>query len=157
MPRKAPDDGLTAQQRHHKKHRERRLARKRELRNTDEFRAKARAYAKEWRARNKTEICEKRRARYQLIKARIIAAGRKRSLRLNYNLTLEDFDALLEAQSGKCWICGVEHKEQSQKRLHVDHCHKSGKVRGLLCMSCNTKLGWVERYFVLIMRYLTRG
>ena len=54
-----------------------------------------------------------------------------------YGLSYDDFEALVAKQEGKCAICNV-HKGNT---LVVDHCHKSGKVRGLLCSGCNTGLG----------------
>lgn len=56
-------------------------------------------------------------------------------------MTLEDYDKLLDAQHSCCAICGmtqVEHK----KRFFIDHCHKTGKPRGLLCHRCNSMLGY---------------
>ena len=47
-------------------------------------------------------------------------------LRRNYGITLEEYKDMVEAQNSKCLICGAEAK------LHVDHCHISGKIRGLL-------------------------
>jgi hypothetical protein len=55
------------------------------------------------------------------------------------------FQALLQAQGGKCAICGATHGHRSCRgrlcRLAVDHDHRTGKVRGLLCNSCNRGLG----------------
>ena len=45
-----------------------------------------------------------------------------------------DYDAMLAAQGGVCAICGNPPKT---RRLHIDHDHKTGKVRGLLCFQCN--------------------
>lgn len=59
-----------------------------------------------------------------------------------YGLTLEDYDSLLEAQSRVCKICGKEHTKG--KPLVVDHCHKTGLVRGLLCGPCNSGLGFMR-------------
>lgn len=53
-----------------------------------------------------------------------------------YNLTLQKYQEMNLSQKGKCLICGLE------KFLVVDHCHKSNKVRGLLCDSCNRGLGF---------------
>jgi hypothetical protein len=53
-----------------------------------------------------------------------------------YGLSSEDYDRLLEYQGGGCAICGGKRKY----RLNVDHCHKSGLVRGLLCRRCNKLL-----------------
>lgn len=57
-----------------------------------------------------------------------------------YGITLEQYDAMLEAQNNGCAICGVS-PEQNGRRLDIDHCHTSGKVRGLLCTNCNTGIG----------------
>lgn len=62
---------------------------------------------------------------------------RERGLKSNYNLDLSSYNSLLESQQGKCAIC----KKGSDKHLFVDHCHKTGKIRGLLCQHCNTLLG----------------
>lgn len=47
---------------------------------------------------------------------------------------------MLEAQNHRCAICGGERTGPGT-RLHIDHCHKTGKVRGLLCSKCNTVIG----------------
>lgn len=54
-----------------------------------------------------------------------------------YGLTLEELVFLFEKTNGKCEICG----KAPRKTLCVDHCHKTGKVRGLLCEICNKSLG----------------
>lgn len=58
-----------------------------------------------------------------------------------YGLTGKAFRALWAAQNGGCGICAVPLDTLTGKQLHVDHDHKTGKVRGLLCNSCNTALG----------------
>lgn len=60
-------------------------------------------------------------------------------LRLKYDLSLEEFEAMNEAQDGKCAICGQPCPIHS--RLSVDHDHETGRVRGLLCSSHNVGLG----------------
>jgi hypothetical protein len=67
-------------------------------------------------------------------------AQRKCHFRDTYGITIEEYNALLKHQKRKCAICGKRHYEKKGKRLHVDHCHKSKKVRGLLCSSCNNLL-----------------
>ncbi len=57
-----------------------------------------------------------------------------------------DYDALFERQGGKCAICGEtkvlkDGRSSKHKKLCLDHCHSSGKLRGLLCTGCNTGLG----------------
>lgn len=59
-------------------------------------------------------------------------------LKSTYGISLKDYNRMLEEQKGVCAIC---YKPQVDKALAVDHCHKSGKVRGLLCSLCNTSLG----------------
>ena len=54
---------------------------------------------------------------------------------------LGGFDALLASQGGGCAICGYRVKPGG-RRLNVDHDHKTGVVRGLLCARCNRGLGW---------------
>lgn len=61
-------------------------------------------------------------------------------IRNQYGITLEQYDTMLEAQNYKCAICGNEDEVEG-RRLAIDHCHTSGKVRGLLCGKCNRGLG----------------
>jgi len=56
-----------------------------------------------------------------------------------YGVTKEFLVDLYEKQKGKCAIC--ESAPQTARGLHVDHCHKTGAVRGLLCHGCNTGIG----------------
>jgi Recombination endonuclease VII len=68
-------------------------------------------------------------------------------------ITDADYEALLAAQGGGCAICGNPPKT---RRLHVDHDHKTGKVRGLLCHRCNRALpNWVTvEWLYAAMTYL---
>lgn len=59
-------------------------------------------------------------------------------LKRRYNITPKDYNAMLEAQGGVCAACG-NHPEGLH--LNVDHNHATGRVRGLLCSSCNLALG----------------
>lgn len=64
-------------------------------------------------------------------------------LRKQYGITVEQYDAMLAAQGGGCAICGdpPDGVGRAGVRLHVDHCHATNRVRGLLCNSCNNGLG----------------
>lgn len=53
----------------------------------------------------------------------------------NYGLTSEEYWLIYHAQDGKCFVC--HRATGARKKLSVDHCHKTGIVRGLLCSSCN--------------------
>jgi len=57
-----------------------------------------------------------------------------------YGLTIEDYNYILEQQGGVCEICRKPVSEFN-KRLHVDHDHNTGVIRGLICSSCNLMLG----------------
>lgn len=64
-------------------------------------------------------------------------------------VTGEEYEALLDASDHRCWICGEEERVDG-RRLAIDHDHETGAVRGLLCTSCNLRLGagardWYER------------
>jgi hypothetical protein len=62
-------------------------------------------------------------------------------LKRNFNLTIEDYNKMVLDQNGVCKICGQPETSKVVTRLSVDHCHSTGKVRGLLCKSCNSALG----------------
>jgi DNA repair exonuclease SbcCD ATPase subunit len=64
----------------------------------------------------------------------------KSRLKILYNLSVDDFNNLMIQQGNCCKICG-KHRDTQAKRLHVDHDHITGKVRGLLCSACNQALG----------------
>lgn len=56
-----------------------------------------------------------------------------------YNLTVQDYEEMFKKQNGVCAICG---RPPSKNKLAVDHCHETGKVRGLLCFRCNFGLSY---------------
>ena len=64
----------------------------------------------------------------------------KNKLMWDYGLTLEQYHRMFEKQEDRCGIC-KRHQSEFKKRLFVDHCHETGKVRGLLCFKCNNLLG----------------
>lgn len=86
---------------------------------------------------NRESISEKRRVRNAELQTH-----RKRHLLVSYGLTLEEYETLLTQQQGLCAICRRPSPATDRGgRLAVDHDHKTGEVRGLLCTSCNTGLG----------------
>jgi hypothetical protein len=62
-------------------------------------------------------------------------------LRRKYNITLDEYNKIFAEQEGKCAICGI-HQSELNRPLGVDHDHKTNKIRGLLCNSCNSVLGY---------------
>ena len=55
-----------------------------------------------------------------------------------YGITVDDYNRMFKEQDGRCAIC---NNHQNIRKLAVDHNHKTGKVRGLLCINCNRGLG----------------
>lgn len=98
---------------------------------------KAKTYA--WREANKDRYNGSQRA-YQAAHPEMrYGVGIKRK----YGCTLEQYNAMLVAQEGKCNICDKLHNPAVKRgRLFVDHDHKTGAIRGLLCGACNSALGY---------------
>jgi hypothetical protein len=70
------------------------------------------------------------------------ARQRDLALRRKYGISESQYLARLEAQGHRCAICGWDWRDAEEpRRLVVDHDHRTGKVRGLLCGGCNTGLG----------------
>ena len=102
---------------------------------------------KKWRERNPEKVKE---------------YARKSKLKITYGMTLEDYDNMLEKQNGGCAICGVTENTYSrwpEKYLAVDHDHKTGENRGLLCDHCNRGIGMFNDdpdLLVKASKYLTK-
>jgi len=62
----------------------------------------------------------------------------KYSLKCYYGMTVEEWETLFSSQKGACGIC------EKAVPLCVDHCHETGKIRGLLCRKCNSALGMLD-------------
>lgn len=79
---------------------------------------------------------------------------RNTQLKKRYNITIEEYDQIFQKQNGVCAICRKEEVIENQygiKRLCVDHSHKTGKVRGLLCHNCNAMLGHAKDNYVILI------
>lgn len=61
-------------------------------------------------------------------------------LKLRYGLTYDQWEQLREVENYACMICGITEDDMG-KKLDVDHCHVSGKFRGVVCNPCNNVLG----------------
>ena len=64
--------------------------------------------------------------------------NRRKYLKKSYGMTVNEYQEVHDSQSGKCAICGLSDK------LFVDHCHKTGAIRGLLCNKCNSGMGFLN-------------
>jgi len=93
---------------------------------------KSNARCREYRAEHKDEL---KAYRYE---RREQDAGQH--LQRAFDITLADYDAILEVQGSGCAICG-KTPEENGRRLDVDHDHDTNEVRGLLCNSCNKAIG----------------
>lgn len=110
----------------------------------------------EWRAKNLDKYNTSMRA-YQKAHPE---ARYGSEIKRHYGCTLEQYNAMLIAQQGKCAICDTLHNPAVKKgRLYVDHCHKTKKIRALLCSACNCMLGYAKddtRIMLEAVAYLKR-
>jgi hypothetical protein len=68
--------------------------------------------------------------------------SRIKQILYKYNLSEEDIQIMFKNQNGKCKICNIQYDNVSKHNaLYIDHCHKTTKIRGLLCSKCNRLLG----------------
>ena len=65
---------------------------------------------------------------------------KKDQIKHKYGLSIEDFEKIKIEQSNQCSIC----RKEFVKTPHIDHCHKTGRVRGLLCLKCNRGIGMLD-------------
>jgi len=125
-----------------------------------------------YRGKRETKVCQNCKQKFQALsikvragKARFCSRGcydvfrrvqkqdkflmeKKHQLKYKYGLSLNDYYELIKQQSNLCKICD----EEFNGTPFVDHCHLSGKVRGLLCNNCNTGLGLFKDSATLLER-----
>jgi hypothetical protein len=109
--------------------------------NPDKVKAIQRAY----KQRNAAKIAEVKRAWRKANPEKHRAANQR--WQMNRRMKKCDFDAMLDAQGGRCAICRTDKAFSGGgdgRRLAIDHCHSTGVVRGLLCGNCNRMLGLVK-------------
>lgn len=84
--------------------------------------------------------------RYEKVSTGAIIPGLTANQRLVklYGITADQRNRQIEMQDGKCLLCEAGLTVKGGARPHIDHCHKTGKVRGVLCNACNTRLGHFE-------------
>ena len=69
-------------------------------------------------------------------------------------MTLEEHQKLFEKQQGRCAICN-KHQSELNKEISIDHSHKTGKVRGLLCNNCNSGIGYFNDNKELLIKAIS--
>lgn len=76
----------------------------------------------------------------------VATTSRKSHFMRKYGVPHDEYDKMYEAQEGKCFLCneGGPLKVEGRHRLHTDHNHDTGKLRKLLCNTCNWKIGVLE-------------
>lgn len=87
---------------------------------------------------NNTAACHRWRQRFP---EKWEAYNRERNWKRNYGMTPEQYHKMPESQGGVCAVCGTDKPDKKRKFFSVDHCHKTGAIRGLLCTNCNFILG----------------
>jgi hypothetical protein len=134
------------------KHRQAWLARRRQLEKErywadPDYRRRKVDENSRYRAANAEAFNERRRQRYKTdpdyrrkMRARNRRDGWLRRLK-EYGISEEEYGAMLRRQRGRCGIC---KRKPGKRRLCVDHCHKTGQVRGLLCPKCNCGIGFYQ-------------
>lgn len=105
--------------------------------NPDLARKNDRASKAKYRKDNREKVLAYQRKWYAAHRDTVRSDGLKRL----YGITQAEYDSMLAAQGGRCAICGTDKPERNRKYFAVDHCHKTGAIRKLLCGSCNGGLG----------------
>ena len=126
-------------------------------------------YQKEYYLKNKERLLDYRKNFYNenkeiaILRSKTWAENNKRRrkhnvLKSTYNITIDDFEKMLEDQDYKCYCCSAKHSEL-KNGLYVDHCHSTNKVRGLLCSTCNLAIGYAKDNIDILknmIKYLER-
>jgi len=115
---------------------------------------KANERNRRWKEKNRDKVLEYKRTHYKNNKEKYLTIERDRQYKVRYGISIEDYNRMLEEQSGKCKICSSEKGGNKNQCFAVDHCHTTGRVRGLLCIKCNARLGWFELNLKEVINYL---
>ena len=105
------------------------------IRNSDMVKLKV----KDWIKNNKDKVRVSARKYYMNNIDTLRIKERAHRIKHSYGITPDQYEKILQLQHGVCKICGKPPLHG--KNLSIDHCHKTGEIRGLLCQKCNTALG----------------
>jgi len=109
---------------------------------------------------NKNKVYEKQKEYRRNNKDIVKQRRRKNYLNSAYGLSTTELDNLLLAQNNRCAICNEPLDLQNSKNVHIDHDHKTGKIRGILCQKCNLAIGLLRdnpEYTKRATEYLERN
>lgn len=134
--KKNPDKAAATARKSRQNNRASLAARMKRYREKNAERLKAADKAR--REREKGPIADRNRRWRQANKERVQARSRAKQLSA-FGLTADQYDAMHAAQGGLCAVCSKP--QPGKRRLAVDHCHRTGVVRGLLCTGCNSAIG----------------
>ncbi len=149
------NDGLPSWKRCRLRNLEEHRRKKREYAKTPEQKKKRQEYQKKWWDKNR-EKCNEKAKIYRKKHGKVDSKTRRNAhLKHHYGITIDQFNEMLAKQNNRCDICG-KLSGTEKRNFHVDHCHKTGKVRGILCNYCNPNLGWYERMLPKIVKYLEK-
>lgn len=119
--------------------------------STPKFRAMRRKYMRKYSKTEERKIWEKKYSNKPKTKLR----RRNIFLLKHYGISLEYYNKMVKKQQGLCAIC----YKKAKRDLDVDHNHKTGKIRGLLCRECNVGLGYLKdnlKTAIRLVKYLRR-
>ena len=123
--------------------------------NKEAVRKKKREYG----LKNRAEITRRARERRDHLRktdpVKLSFCNRARWLKKEYGLTQDQYDALRKSQNDSCAVCSkkfVTELGKGRTNFGVDHCHKTGEVRGLLCLPCNSSLGLMKENIETLLK-----
>jgi hypothetical protein len=115
---------------------------------------KNKEYQKEYYYRNRAKKLKARKLLYMNTPYNVRLA-KNNQLKSTYKITIEQYEQKLKEQNYCCAICN-KHRDEFKRNLSVDHNHKTGAVRSLLCIICNSNVAVVEDKLEMIQKYLNK-
>lgn len=117
----------------------------------EERKAAKRAAQDRYYAKNRDALIAKTKSKYAADPEAWSRSVWERRLQRQCGITVDQYEEMKKSQRDGCAICGGPPK-RGDKYLSIDHCHKTGKVRGLLCSSCNAGIGHLKDDLRLVER-----
>ena len=115
---------------------------------------KSKQYQKEYYFRNRAKKLKARKLLY-INTPYDVRLAKNNQLKSTYKISIEEYEQKLKKQNYCCAICN-RHRDEFKRNLSVDHDHKTGKVRSLLCIICNSNVAIVEDKLEMIQKYLNK-